>query len=226
MDYLAIYTNIINLAKQRIQPEGYFEKHHIIPKCMGGTNNKDNIIALTAREHYICHKLLCEIYPDNHKLKLAIWIMINGAKSKSHNGNRNYYISSREYDRLKLEYSKAKKELNLPAWNRGKPHSEETKLRIKNAIAGRIRPKQSEVTKKKRSDSLISHYKNLDTHHLKGSIAWNRGKPHSEEALMKIKAASNKKPKEQIICPHCNKLGGKPIMKRFHFDNCKLKLIH
>lgn len=223
MNYLAIYTNIINIAKQRKCIEGYFEKHHIIPKCIGGTNSKDNIAILTAKEHYICHKLLCEIYPDNNKLKLAIWMMINGATSKSQNGNRNYYIGSREYDRLKLEYSKSKKELNLPAWNKGIPHSEETRKKISNALAGKPRPKQSEETKKKRNDSLILHYKNLDTHHLKGGIAWNRGKSISEETRLKIKATSKKRPKLQVICPYCNKLGKGPVMYRFHFNNCKFK---
>lgn len=36
-------------------------------------------------------------------------------------------------------------------------------------------------------------------------------------------SAKFKTPKEVVTCPHCNKSGGKPVMVRYHFDNCKLK---
>ena len=49
-------------------------------------------------------------------------------------------------------------------------------------------------------------------------------KHHSEETIIKIKSNENlKKPKEKVICPHCNKIGGKPVMMHFHFNNCKFK---
>ena len=51
MDYQKIYDQIIERAKNR-QLEGYKEKHHIIPKCVGGTNDKENLVELTAREHF------------------------------------------------------------------------------------------------------------------------------------------------------------------------------
>jgi hypothetical protein len=101
MNYQRIYSQIIERAQKR-QLEGYVEKHHIIPKCLQGNNNKDNIIQLTAREHFICHMLLCEIYPDNDKLKYALYLM-NAGKQKHKNAN--YQISSRTYERLKLEHS-------------------------------------------------------------------------------------------------------------------------
>ena len=47
---------------------GRLEVHHIVPKCLGGSNKKENLVELTAREHFICHRLLCEIYPKNKKL--------------------------------------------------------------------------------------------------------------------------------------------------------------
>lgn len=218
MDYLAIYKNIISRAKQRVQPKGYFEKHHIIPRCMGGSNKKDNIAALTAREHFICHKLLCEIYPDNHKLKNAIWIMINGASSQTQ--ERSYRISSKEYERLKIEYSQSKKALNLSSWNKGIPRSEDTKQKISKSAKLRQRTNHSEDTKRKIADG-ISNYIKEHGHWSKGKPAWNSGKNISEEMRLKIQAGSSKAPKESITCPHCNKVGGKPVMKRFHFDKCK-----
>ena len=52
----------------------YKEKHHVIPKCLGGLNEKSNLIELTAREHFLCHCLLCEIDPENEKLKYALYL--------------------------------------------------------------------------------------------------------------------------------------------------------
>ena len=69
MNYEKIYNQIIDRAKIRVL-EGYKEIHHIIPRCVGGTNDKDNLVTLTAREHFICHWLLVRMYPDNNKLWL------------------------------------------------------------------------------------------------------------------------------------------------------------
>jgi hypothetical protein len=108
MNYQKVYNQIIERAKNR-QLEGYKEKHHIIPKCLGGDNNKNNLVELTAREHFLCHRLLCEIYPLNHKLIWALWLMAIGKqKIKT---IEPYKISSKEYERLKLifiEQSKLK----------------------------------------------------------------------------------------------------------------------
>lgn len=76
MDYNKIYYNIINKAlKENNINKKYYELHHIIPKCLGGSDEKDNLVKLTLREHYICHKLLCEIYPNNKSLAHAYWMM-------------------------------------------------------------------------------------------------------------------------------------------------------
>jgi hypothetical protein len=64
MNYLRAYNNIVERAQDRERPTEYVEKHHILPKCMGGLNTKDNIVFLTAKEHFICHKLLVRIFPD------------------------------------------------------------------------------------------------------------------------------------------------------------------
>lgn len=57
--YIAIVTNAIN----RNSPEGYTEKHHIVPKSfrMGGETDKENIVVVTAREHFLLHYLLCKM---------------------------------------------------------------------------------------------------------------------------------------------------------------------
>lgn len=106
MNYKRIYDNIINNAKSKNRNKKLdnqiYERHHIIPKCLGGDNNLDNLILLTPKEHFICHQLLCEIYPTNDKLKFAFWGMCN---QKNGDSKRDYKTSSTTYQYAKkLQY--------------------------------------------------------------------------------------------------------------------------
>jgi len=94
MNYEKIYNQIIDRAKGRVL-EGYKERHHILPKCMGGSNSKENLVDLTAREHYLCHWLLTKIYTKNRKLAYAFWFMSHQLNNK--NQERGYKVSSRTY---------------------------------------------------------------------------------------------------------------------------------
>ena len=123
MNYQKIYDQIIKQAKTR-KLDGYKEKHHIIPKCIGGLDTKENLVELTAREHFICHRLLCEIYPDNLKLKYAL-VLMNIGKQKHKDAD--YQISSRVYSILKEEHSLLMKGNKNCV---GMKHSEETKKKI------------------------------------------------------------------------------------------------
>lgn len=73
-DYKKRYEVLIKKARKRIL-QGFHEKHHIIPKCMGGDNNPSNIVRLTSKEHYWAHYLLAKIYSDNNKLVYAFYMM-------------------------------------------------------------------------------------------------------------------------------------------------------
>jgi hypothetical protein len=88
MNYQKIYDIIIDRSKNRIL-EGYVEKHHIIPECLGGTDDPSNLVVLTAREHYIVHQLLVKMYPDNHKLIYAANMMTVNRYNQPRN-NRTY----------------------------------------------------------------------------------------------------------------------------------------
>jgi hypothetical protein len=103
MNYQKIYNQIIERAQTR-KLKGYVEKHHIVPKCIGGLDIKENIVELTAREHFLCHRMLCEIYPKNTKLWYALWLMVIGKNRK--NSLDSYILSSRTYESLKLEFIK------------------------------------------------------------------------------------------------------------------------
>ena len=78
MNYSKIYGVIIENARgsPRNRKLGYFEKHHIIPKCLGGDNSKGNLVFLTAKEHYVCHHILTKMYGAS-KLQFAFWAMSN-----------------------------------------------------------------------------------------------------------------------------------------------------
>jgi len=144
MDYKKIYNEICNTTYK----DQYIEKHHIIPKCLNGSNEKENIALLSAKAHYIAHWLLCKIYPNNKKISFAFWTMNNRDKTKKR------YITSKGYafaklkrkDALKnntfakgskrsLEFKKrmseSKKEEKHPMF--GKKHKEETLLKMKEA---------------------------------------------------------------------------------------------
>jgi len=75
MDYESLYQRICLRGQTRIKSSNiYFEKHHILPKCLGGDNSFINLTLLTAREHYIAHYLLCKVYSDSNisvRAKLA-----------------------------------------------------------------------------------------------------------------------------------------------------------
>jgi hypothetical protein len=89
--YSAIYEKIMYRAKNRESITGYIENHHIIPRCMGGTDEKENIVPLTPEEHYVCHQLLVKIYPDHVGLWRAVYMMTYATNStKGRKGNKLY----------------------------------------------------------------------------------------------------------------------------------------
>jgi hypothetical protein len=127
MNYTRIYKNIIERAKQqqRDKKQGYFERHHILPKSIGGTNSKENLVLLTAKEHYIAHMLLVEMYEKGsyewQKMIFATSMFL--AKSKNH---KRINTSARFYQQVKIALSELKK---------GIPRSEETKAKIRKTKA-------------------------------------------------------------------------------------------
>ena len=62
--------NILD-TRGRFNVEGYKERHHIIPECCDGETIEENLIDLTAQEHYEAHKLLAEENPNNCGLQTA-----------------------------------------------------------------------------------------------------------------------------------------------------------
>ena len=74
MDYKGFYDRLISRAQTRTLTE-YCEIHHILPRCMGGEDNAENLVELTPEEHFVAHELLVKIYPNEDKLIFALLIM-------------------------------------------------------------------------------------------------------------------------------------------------------
>ena len=157
MNYEKIYNKIIEISKNRIL-EGYKEKHHIIPKCLGGDNSNTNITCLTAKEHFICHKLLCEIYKDSEKLKYAYWLMCISSNIYQ---KRDYRVSSKEYQRLKEEMSVIRSN-QMIGKRLGFKHSDKTIDKIKFARSKQIFSEESML---KKSESLKNNKNALGVKH-------------------------------------------------------------
>lgn len=100
MNYAYHYFKIIaNRVEHPLSKDDcYCEKHHIIPKSEGGHDRPDNLVNLTAREHYICHLLLAKIY-DDWNMTSAVTIMMT-----SWHGNRQFKFNSKLYEKLRKEH--------------------------------------------------------------------------------------------------------------------------
>jgi len=96
MNYSLLYNRLISRAKNR-SLTSYTEKHHIIPRCLGGTDDKDNLVELTPEEHYLAHQLLIKIHPNNPKLVYAAWRMTHGNKQYMARNNKMYGWIKRKY---------------------------------------------------------------------------------------------------------------------------------
>jgi len=102
--YTNWYNSLINKAQNRIVL-GYAEKHHIIPSALGGTNEKDNIVKLTPREHFICHLLLTKMTTGNARYKMNFALhMLSNAKNI---GEGRYIPNGRMYDLTRRLYKEA-----------------------------------------------------------------------------------------------------------------------
>jgi hypothetical protein len=134
VNYQKVYNAIVE-NRQRNLPSGYVEKHHILPKSLGGDDSPQNIVKLTAREHFICHLLLTKIHQNNHltyfKMVKAFMMML---RCKSNNQSRQF--SSRCYEKLKKDFSLAQSLSQTGRLNSqfGKPKSAETREKIRQTI--------------------------------------------------------------------------------------------
>jgi len=99
MNYKKHYSLLIERGKHRVL-SGYYEKHHILPKCINGSDDKNNIVHLTAREHFIAHLLLLKIYPGKFQLIKAVQMMCVASSNQHRSMNRMYGWLKEEYSKV------------------------------------------------------------------------------------------------------------------------------
>ena len=179
----------------------YFEGHHIIPKCKGGTGNSNrpknnqNIVLLTAREHFLAHWLLWRMYRDR-QMALAFHKMMSITK------NTNRIINSKGYEEARLAFSQT---------NIGNQYGKN----VKKIISAEQKKRQSEIMKGRYNGQKNPFY----------------GKKHSEETLIKMRKPKSEEQKskmsvmvknrKKVQCLYCNKMVDVMNAKRWHFNNCK-----
>jgi hypothetical protein len=105
MDHVKVYNQIIQHRKDNAVNDAYTERHHIVPKSIGGNDTNENLVNLTPREHFVCHLLLVKIYCNTshyYKMIKAFNMMCNASSR-----HQDRYINNRHYGWLKTELSRA-----------------------------------------------------------------------------------------------------------------------
>ena len=111
MDYAKLYNALISFRKSNLllkSKELYTEVHHIVPKCLGGSDDHENLVRLTAREHFIAHRLLAKMYPESSGLSLTI---LNFKYTRD--GHR---IHHKEFERLRNSVKDSHSKFMLELW--------------------------------------------------------------------------------------------------------------
>lgn len=101
LEYLNFITDILKTGDRELK---YYEYHHIIPKSVDGNyaKDKDNLIKLSGREHFIAHKLLLKCF--NGKNKSSMYYSYNLMCNSLHNAN--YEITPEDYEYYRKEFKK------------------------------------------------------------------------------------------------------------------------
>lgn len=165
MNYQFHYNTMMNRARNRSAPEGYVEIHHVLPRCLGGSDEPENLVILTAREHYVAHQLLVKMNPGNYGLSYAAMLMTRIGKSQGR-------VSNRYYEWLKRRFSKLQSEL------------------MKSWLKENVNPSERESVKQKRREAWLGDknpsFKKPNWKAIRAAADATRGKPQSETHNKKI----------------------------------------
>lgn len=198
--YYAWYKKLT--AKAARELDCYTEKHHVIPKSMGGNNDSDNLVTLTAREHYIAHLLLTKCVTKEFFGKMnSAYVMMATAKDK--NQRRVFSINARLFATRKAESITHKKEFR---------HTKAAKQNISKNLKG--------IPKKPFTDE---HRKNISESHI-GQVAWNKGLKGTHKSSDTQKKAVSESSKGMVVCFDTELLLNTRVTKDVYKAN-KLKYI-
>jgi hypothetical protein len=237
--YTKRYYKIINHALTNPYT-GYTEAHHIVPKSLGGTDEKTNIINLSARAHFVCHRLLTKMVVGQAKYK-----MLEAVAFFSNNSNRNLNLSSRNIAIIREANAIASSIRNKgnEFWKFRQPDSNELKaLKSSNAKKSRWVNDGTVERFTQEFDYYISHgyqfgrlpfskewTQKIASNHstgprpqeVKDKISKaNAGVPKTEEAKKKMSIAKLNAPK--YSCEYCGGMFSPTNLLRWHGAMCKL----
>lgn len=241
--YQIWYQNITTRARNR-KLDCYVETHHIIPRSLGGTDDANNLVDLTAREHFVCHWLLVKMNSGEDRAKMVYALRMMRAEKI---GQQRYKtkITARVYENIKQEYSLIQSAKVTGKGNGmwGKTHSNEARQRISEANKGRVQPleekekQKAAITGRKRnafSDewrakmSAAKQGKNNNRFGVEVSDETRkkigdkiRGRKQTDEEKARRGAANLGKVKPKKLCPHCDQMIAVNGYARFHGDKCK-----
>lgn len=198
MDYKIHYVLLMLKAKNRTitDIDKYFEIHHILPKALGGSNNPENLVGLTAREHFIAHWLLAKMYGG------SMWSALLLFKGKD-----NKYHNSRLYDAARKKVAKetsirmignkasVETKAKMSKAHIGKKFSDEARKNMSKARKGETRKPMSEATKEKLKKANLG--KTLSKEHKEKMSKSHKGKTFTDEHKAKLSAWQLGKPKRR-----------------------------
>lgn len=195
--YYRWYYLIIGNARKR-KLDKFFEKHHIIPKCIKGTNDWWNIVNLTYKEHFLVHWLLIKMTEgkDRYMMLHALGSMIKpvGFRNKKIIAGWQYEISRKAFSEMR----------------KGRKVSNETKQRISVGVKASWTEERRQTFSEYRKGLFFS-----ENAKKKISLA-HKGRKHTLEARQNMsKGAKGKKLSEET----------KAKIKSYkHTDEARLKM--
>lgn len=208
--YTKWYLGIVSNARGRVIV-GYTETHHIIPKSLGGSNKRSNLVKLTAREHFICHWLLTKMVNDI-KPKYQMWNAFSCMLYRENSNQERHKISSKVFENIKKEGSKIKSSKFLGANNpmfgvRGNLHPSYgktwTEEHRKNSSMSHLGQTRSLESRQKQSEKTKGR-KQTPEHIAKRSRSGEQnsmyGKKQKSESIAKMLATRERKRLEKSTC--------------------------
>lgn len=190
--YYKIYFKIINNAQNRTLDKIIKKEiHHILPRSLGGSDDHSNLVSLTLREHWICHRLLVKFLKD----KIAIRKMYNAL----------YMMAVKDYRTINGRIYQHIKE-NIEPWNKGLtgvttnlPLSEENKQKLRNLWKDKPRPEEHKQAMKQGWQRIKEQ----------GYQPWNKGKTgvYKSGKPVIITSPDGKEYRYDRLKDGCNELG-------------------
>jgi hypothetical protein len=173
--YSRWYFNIIQRAHLDVNNRlsGYFEKHHIMPKCMGGDGESNNIVQLTPKEHFVCHHLLVYMTTGKDRCRMSYALLMFTRNNTKHNREK---VTARAFQTIRQLIALASSQLL-----RGRSVSKET--RAKQSASKKITHNTLEVRTK-----LSAYHSNRTPEHQAKLGDSHKGKIISVEHRAKTSA--------------------------------------